>query len=806
MFTFLTPLFLIGTLAAAIPLVVHLSRSRRQKKMVFSTTRFFTDQFLRSYRMSRVKELLLLLARMTLFAFFAMALAQPVFLPRGRSFLTGQRTVVLVLDNSASMGYVEDGLSLFDRARAAAREVIDGLKPGDSASVVLAARRSAGPEALFPEPTTALGDVRRAVDGLRVSALGTDLAGALARAGSIASSGSANSREVYLLSDLQDSGWEIGRDTASVQGQSEVLFFLVGIRPKKPQNLSVTALQFAAARPMAGIPFLIRPHVLNQGSTARAAEVSLVVDGQKLSQQRLEHLQPGHWAVPLLHVTFARGGWHSGYVEVEDPYLVADNRRYFALEVVDSVRLLAVNGAPSQVARLDELHYLKTALAAAPGGKSSIVLDETTPAEFGRKDLAPYQAVVLANVESLAPAAVERLEEYVDRGGSLFVFLGDKTRPEFYNQVLSGNARLHGGLLPARLRKIEGDPAAARDVASVGEVDPENAALGAFADPRFASLDSVTFQAFWVLEPRDAVVLMRANTGAPLLCEKSFGKGRVLLFASSCDRDWTNFPVKPAYLPWVHRLVAYLAQRSPGRKTFFHTGERVPLSVSATAGAKLVQVKRPDGAVVPATTGDDPRMPLQFDDTAQPGVYEIVSAGGAGELSPLFVANVESYESDLTYLDDVLADRAGPGKPATRRGRIEAGFRELLPGRPLIAYVDNPSQIAVASMNARRGVKLWDIVLGIVLALALVEPWLANRISLRHYVGSAASVNSKKEPGRSPSHPGGRRSVVAFFEKGADEAAPSGTLSQPAPGPNQPPMTEWAGRHPTAAIGREHRP
>ena len=42
-----------GLLAALIPLVIHLSRSRRTKKMRFSTTRFFTDQFLRSYRMSR---------------------------------------------------------------------------------------------------------------------------------------------------------------------------------------------------------------------------------------------------------------------------------------------------------------------------------------------------------------------------------------------------------------------------------------------------------------------------------------------------------------------------------------------------------------------------------------------------------------------------------------------------------------------------------------------------------------------------------------------------------------------------------
>src|SRR5436305_14747668 len=106
MITFLTPLFLIGTLGAAIPVIIHLSRSRRTKKMRFSTTRFFTDQFLRSYRMSRLKELLLLACRMLLFALFAFALAQPLLRSKNvrAASLEGDRTVVLVLDNSASMG------------------------------------------------------------------------------------------------------------------------------------------------------------------------------------------------------------------------------------------------------------------------------------------------------------------------------------------------------------------------------------------------------------------------------------------------------------------------------------------------------------------------------------------------------------------------------------------------------------------------------------------------------------------------------------------------------------------------------
>src|SRR5207237_4926326 len=115
MIEILNPWYFFGLLAAGIPLLVHLSRSRKTKKMRFSTTRFFTDQFLRSYRMSRLKELLLLACRMALCAVLATALARPLFLSKGPAIFGGSRSIVLVIDNSASMGYSEEGVTMLDR-------------------------------------------------------------------------------------------------------------------------------------------------------------------------------------------------------------------------------------------------------------------------------------------------------------------------------------------------------------------------------------------------------------------------------------------------------------------------------------------------------------------------------------------------------------------------------------------------------------------------------------------------------------------------------------------------------------------
>lgn len=719
MFTFLSPLFLVGAVAAVIPLLIHLSRSRRTKKLQFSTTRFFTDQFLRSYRMSRLKELLLLACRMALCALLAVALASPMLLPRGGSPLAGQsRAVVLVLDDSASMSLEDRGQTLFDRARSTAVDVLDGLGEGDSASLVLAGRRAAGPDVVFAEPTPQLGDVRQALDKLQPATLGTDLSAAVREARAIVARSTADSKEVYVLSDLQSSGWQDAGEERP--GDADTQLFLVSVRPDEPQNLAITAVQYAAARPMAGVPFSVRPHILNLTQEPRNLAVRLVVDGELVAERRVESLPGGRWTVPRLHHAFERGGWHEGYVEIDDDSLAADNRRWFAFEVIDTVRVLAINGAPSQVPRLDELFFLKTALAAAAGDNGAIDMDVAAPDAVATADLAQYRVVVLANVENLPSAGVERLESFVDRGGSLLMFLGDRTDAAAFNALLTGETRLHGGLSPGRLLGVEGQSPDMGVVAHVGDVDTDHPALAGFDDPRLAALSGVEFQGLWNIEPATGRVLMRADSGPPLLVEKEFGRGRVMLFASTCDRDWTNFPVRPAYLPWVYRLVAYLAQEPLTQQPTYSTGDAVPLAVSAQEGIGQLLVETPGGSTEPAQRVqgqgfrvqhiDERRASLVFANTAQAGVYRVLEVGNEST-DGRFAANLESFESDLTYLD-------------------ESGLRELFADSPSITYIADPLQVNEISRTSRRGVALWDVVLWIVLAVALVEPWLANRINL----------------------------------------------------------------------------
>src|SRR5262249_47432719 len=142
------------------------------------------------------------------------ALARPLFTRKGPGLASaggGPRAVVLVLDDSASMGVTEGGVSLFRRAQEAASAVLKALAPEDTVSLVLAGRRAGGPAGLFPEPIADRDEVQRAIDRARVQPLGTDLTGAVRAAEALAAGSRAAGRgvAVYVFSDMQESGWEL---------------------------------------------------------------------------------------------------------------------------------------------------------------------------------------------------------------------------------------------------------------------------------------------------------------------------------------------------------------------------------------------------------------------------------------------------------------------------------------------------------------------------------------------------------------------------------------------------------------------
>ena len=199
-------------------------------------------------------------------------------------------------------------------------------------------------------------------------------------------------------------------------------------------------------------------------------------------------------------------------------------------------------------------------------------------------------------------------------------------------------------------------------------------------------------------------------------------------------------PVKPAFLPWVYRLVGYLSQERLAPQPFHRTGDAVPIAVSALEGSPQLLVKRPDGRLSNLSLEGNAAEPT-FRETESIGTYEVMTAG-QDKPAELFVANLDPLESDLSYFGDatrrtVFQTVPSAGleiRPTNGISEIDEQLKAAFPGRPLMTYLDDPTKVAEVSLVARRGIRFWDWLLWLALAFALFEPWLANRISAERYL------------------------------------------------------------------------
>ena len=100
--SFLNPFFLLALLAVGLPLLLHLLKLRKAKKLSFSTLQFFKALEQNTLRRVEIKRWLLLLLRMLALACLVMVLARP-FLPPNSFGLANQNASVvhaILIDNS----------------------------------------------------------------------------------------------------------------------------------------------------------------------------------------------------------------------------------------------------------------------------------------------------------------------------------------------------------------------------------------------------------------------------------------------------------------------------------------------------------------------------------------------------------------------------------------------------------------------------------------------------------------------------------------------------------------------------------
>ncbi len=116
---FLFPLLLIGSVLALLPLILQIFQRFRKKKILFSAIFLFREEMKQANQSINMKNNILLLLRVLLVLLIVIIMAKPMTSEEYR-FLEDEKTreniVLILLDNTKSMGLVSRDLTLFQRA------------------------------------------------------------------------------------------------------------------------------------------------------------------------------------------------------------------------------------------------------------------------------------------------------------------------------------------------------------------------------------------------------------------------------------------------------------------------------------------------------------------------------------------------------------------------------------------------------------------------------------------------------------------------------------------------------------------
>ena len=659
---FLVPLFLAGLAAVAVPVFFHLRHRETDHAVRFPSLMFLERLPFRASQRQRISDWPLLLLRVAAVALLAAAFARP-FLGGDAvtSNATRARAVVLLLDRSLSMSHREVWPAALDSARG----VVAGLAAGDRLAVVLFDDAALVAQPLTEDRAAALA----AIAAARPVARGTRFAAALRAARQLLVAAPDAAGEIVVVTDLQRSGVA---GLAGLELPADLTVRAVPVAAASRANTAVSGVD--VQRRTAGARTTLAVHARIVGRELpgpRRVRLDLALNGRSAGTRDVTVTSGGALTVAFDPITPPAGRLR-GVVTIDNDALPGDDTLQFTVPGDDDVRVQL--WTPGDVG--DEVFFLQRALAVGRNPVFRVDRGAMTPAALGRARV--------AIAWDAAPADAAGLTQWVREGGGLVVVAGRRFA-----------ARRDGGpLVPARAAGMA-DRLADRGGAW-GDVRAEHPLFAAFrAAP--AALGSARFLRYPRLEPSaGADVLARFDDGLPAVVEHRDGEGRVIVVAAPLDAQAGDFPLQPAYLPFVRRLLVY-ASGHEASPLWHATGEYWLLPRGATNPV----VATPGGAIERPRT-DSARSSVAL---TEAGFYALYAGRVAGDPVAEVAVNPPPGESDLTPVD----------------------ARELLLGvrqtDSTAAAVQGPRTAA----ETERAQGWWRVVLLVVAVVLLLETFVANR-------------------------------------------------------------------------------
>ena len=649
MFTLLAPIALAAFALLAIPIIIHLLKPKRVRTMPFSSLRWLRSSQHKMSRRIQWHQVLLFILRAAFLSALVMALAKPVFSTSGKRRFTER---FIILDVSRSMNYEQPGGETpFVRGKKIARALLDQGLPGDRATILLTANSTVALGPLAEDPTRYVARLEAARTGLS----DTDLSSALAVIRPMLAAPRPNTQtELIFITDNHQGAWSQGAIATFTDGLKVTASVrVIDVGPSAPRNAWI-----ADARPIeAGNKRFLHVRIGASGNEPQERTLSVKrLPGFGEVSQKVT-VAPGSFAEVNLPVPTdydIQGKIAELVIEPRDA-LPDDDQFWLNLDARGSVRLLLLEPESTQIETLQPAFHLRKAVEVlGDAGGGAVQVTRRTPEAVVASDFANADVVVMANVAELTDDRLLALENRVKSGVGLMMFLGPAVQPQFYNTKLHNPQRPGECLLPRPLQQLAQADIARGELARLTRLEWTHPLLAPLFDPIFGDFARVrarTFYRFGDAPPGDtSQVLAWFDNVAPALIEHAFGAGRVLVFNSTANDEWSDLPRRNSFVPLLDQALNRLTRVRLNRS--FHSGEMIALALPSVGENATASITTPGGRkVTPIIQRLGAQTIARLDNADEAGVYSLRADGDGGSAEMNFVVHAGRGDSNVAKAD-----------------------------------------------------------------------------------------------------------------------------------------------------------
>ena len=608
--SFLNSLFLIGLIAAIIPILIHLFIKYKPRIVYFSSLRFLKEVQKKKSRLLRLRELLLLITRILIIIFFILALARPVLktlLPQ-KSTSHAPTAVALVVDNSFSMNYLEKENTLFSEAREKVEDMLDLLNDKDRVMLLSLDGAYNAEQDYFTSPSQAAKDLQsitisdntmalqQVLESIQTQLENTDMI----------------NKEIYFISDGQSVPW---KDIDEVKLAEELFVIPVG-EDSIRQNISSVSAR-CVPKILSGTNEPVIQAVIKNNSSKSLSDVivSLVLNNITRAETAL-NLNPYQSKQLTFEMPQQGERFHFGEVRVKDEMLPDDNVFYFNFPVQSRPKICVISSTQLPVALSSVLEVI-----------TQQQWEQKTPQEMNEQIVENNQLFILYSVNAFDEKLRFYADEILQKGKAIFLIPDEHVYQRSSLQEWLIRRNIHYQNIDEEYSAID----------FVNRAHPICAVLG---EEHFQSAD---IYRMWKVHAPDFVPLISSDTGNPVILIKD----NLMLSAIDLTESWSNIIYQTVFPVLFYNIGYYLGDAS-SEITQYAVGS-VPAGGLELDGEFTCQI--PAGDIVPLTfTGNRNTFP----NTDQQGHYYIYDDSG---LVKVLSFNAPREESDLSLLSTAQKDQ-----------------------------------------------------------------------------------------------------------------------------------------------------